>query len=460
MYRRGYTLDNVKLDLTLANLTTGDPLKPIMLDILLTWTAVVMMTLQTIGLPLLPEGAARAARRAQQQSQPLQNDDEPAEHEDRMSQALEWFAKDCIHKFLNGTNLFRLQLQQSMAAPIGADNPEIAGRSQAVDVMQQNTRLAIITLELVKSSGMPTTMALDVKMGIEGEEGEVNEGETEEEEDDELQKRRNTMPPTRITYIDGFIDASKVPSSVLQGDERAAAIRSAATRLLVTFNGAALSYLRSARDFVEQLYLCYSAGWSADEIFTALYDEEFAQSGGISFSIANTPGGRPINAALFARWITLSYMAMALLGVEHPGANQKAGWAWVKDLNGASGVSSGGGLEAHAIAEFVSSTLRIASENDEESAGDGSDEESSQQKSRKWGVAKKSAAETEESMDTVAPREDGQESFGAFTNGFEDPTLRTTSSFALILAEEISLIRLTRLIVLQKGEATAAAATA
>ncbi|KAL4523016.1 hypothetical protein Ndes2437B_g00161 [Nannochloris sp. 'desiccata'] len=463
IYRRGFTLDNIKLDVTLATLTTsGDPLKPLMLDILLTWTAVVMMTLQTIGVPLLPEGEARAARRAQQQDTVVKNDDKLAEHEDRMSQALEFFVKDCVQRFKTGTNLFRLQLQQSMQGPIMGESPEIAGRSQAVEMMQQNSRLAIITLELVKSSGLPTKMSLDVKplevedegkAENEEEESKENDEESGEEEEDLVQKRRNTMPPTHISYIDGFVDPSKAPSPTLQGLEKTAAIRCAATRLLITFNGAALGYLRSARDFIDQLYACYSAGWTADELFSALYDEEFAQSGGVTFSIANTPGGKHINAALFARWITLTYMAMALLGVEHPGASTQAGWAWVEDLSGASGVSSGGGLEAHAIAEFVSSTLRIAVQSDE---GSGGDEKARDAGGRKWGGVQRpidKGMPPQQSLDTL----ENENSYGAFSvTGIEDPTLMRTSSFAAILSHEISLVRLTRLVVLQKrGEPAA-----
>jgi hypothetical protein len=461
-------LDNIKLDVTLATLTTsGEPLRPLMLDILLTWTAVVMMTLQTIGVPLLPEGEARAAQRAQQQDTVAKNDDELAEHEDRMSQALEFFVKDCVRRFKTGTNLFKLQLQQSMQGPIMGESPESAGRSQAVEMMQQNSRLAIITLELVKSSGLPTKMSLEVQplemekeaKKISENEGQVNEetdGESGDEEEDVVQNRKNTMPPTHISYIDGFVDPTKAPCSNLQGTEKNAAIRCAATRLLITFNGAALGYLRSARDFIDQLYACYSAGWTADELFSALHDEEFAQSGGVTFSIANTPGGKHINAALFARWITLTYMAMAFLGVEHPGASTQSGWAWVEALSGASGVSSGGGLEAHAIAEFVSSTLRIAIQSDEEESG--GNEEARDTGGRNWGGVVQRPIDKglppQQSLDTI----ENEESYGAFSvTGIEDPTLMRTSSFAAILSQEISLVRLTRLVVLQKqGEPAAA----
>jgi len=55
MYRRGFTLDDIKLSVTLATLSTADPLKPISQDILLAWCAIIMMTLRTVGVPLLPE---------------------------------------------------------------------------------------------------------------------------------------------------------------------------------------------------------------------------------------------------------------------------------------------------------------------------------------------------------------------------------------------------------------------
>jgi len=435
-----------------------------MLDILLTWTAVVMMTLQTIGVPLLPEGKARAARRAQGKDTVAKNDDEIAEHEDRMSQALEFFVKDSVQRFKTGTNLFKLQLQQSMQGPILGETPESAGRSQAVEMMQQNSRLVIITLELVKSSGLPTKLSLDVtpsemeesegKFENEGEESKENDEESSEVEEDVVPKRRTTIPLTHISYIDGFVDPSKAPSPTLQGSGKTAAIRCTATRLLITFNGAALGYLRSARDFIDQMYACYSSGWTADELYSALYDEEFAQSGGVTFSIANTPGGKHINAALFARWITLTYMAMALLGVEHPGASTQAGWAWVEDLSGASGVSSGGGLEAHAIADFVSSTLRIAIQSEQES---GTNVEARDTEGKILGGVQRPIDEgmpPQESLDAV----DSEDSYGAFTvTGIEDPTLMKTSSFTAILSQEISLVRLTRLVVLQKqGEPAAA----
>lgn len=111
MYRRGYTLDDIKLSVMLATLATADPLKPIALDILLAWSSIVMMTLRTVGVPLLPEGEARRARKGRDGS----GDAADEEDKDRMTQGLENFAKQCLEKYQDGTDLFRLQLQQSMA---------------------------------------------------------------------------------------------------------------------------------------------------------------------------------------------------------------------------------------------------------------------------------------------------------------------------------------------------------
>lgn len=51
------------------------------------------------------------------------------------------------------------------------------------------------------------------------------------------------------------------------------------------------------------------------------------------------------------RWLSAVYMTMAQLGVARPGADGRDGWAW---------AGSGTTSEAHAIAEFVTNTLRAA----------------------------------------------------------------------------------------------------
>ena len=391
-----------------------------------------MMTCRAVGVPLLPEGEAREAKRGKARQE---------EQEDRMTQSLEFFVKSCIDRFLNGTTLFTLQLQQSMQGAVEGD-PEAAGMSPTVAVLQQNTRLAIITLEVIKALGLKTSISLKVP----------SQEKSEDEENDEESDVRSAVPSAfgAVGYIDGFLDASKAPAPGMQGPSRKEAVRDASIRLLISFNGAVMGYLRSAKSFIEELYSCYSAGWTAEEIFNSLHDEEFAQSGGVArFNMVGASGNMNVTATLFARWVSLCYMALVQLGVEHPGAMDQSGWAWIENLSspsaseGPSGAS--GGLAAHAMSEFVSHTLRNAVLSDEESGGD----EEARNAGGRRGVR---GVENEES--SAVPEEEAEEEveLEGFGGKFEDPSLLRTSSFALILSQEISMVRLTRLLMLQKRD--------
>ena len=67
----------------------------------------------------------------------------------------------------------------------------------------------------------------------------------------------------------------------------------------------------------------------------------FAQSGGVlAIHIANTPGNRNVSAAVFARWLSLVYMSLAQMGVPHPGAMEQDGWAWVSGGGSSSGSAA------------------------------------------------------------------------------------------------------------------------
>ena len=437
-------MDDVQLTATLSTLSTTDRFKPMMMDILFAWTAVVMMVLRVVGVPLLPEGEARREKKKVENYESMPQ-------EDRMTQDLEFFVKGCLDRFLSGMDLFRLQLQQGMQGAVEGE-PEASGMSPTVEVLQQNTRLAIITLEVVRDLGLETKVVLERNYS-ESMEGASGSDDDEEEEKDEEKESPSSSSvsgsinyrPVLLGYLDGILDASKAPSPEVVGENRSVAVRGAAVRLLIAFNGASSGYLRSARSFVDQVYICYAAGWTAEELFAALKDEEFAQSGGVTrFNLVNSPGGKHIFASLFARWISLSYMALAQLGISHPGAEEQVGWAWVGSMSaGSAGVT--GGLEAHAMADFVGATLRNAAESDDENGGA---EVARGEGGRRRAMIDGGAAAASVDMDSVAV-DDGRRHEG-FTAGFEDPSLLQTSSFALILSQEISLIRLTRLVMLQR----------
>ncbi len=94
-------------------------------------------------------------------------------------------------------------------------------------------------------------------------------------------------------------------------------------------------------------------GLAADELFAQLDEQEFAQSGGLlPVAPPRAPGEAAAAAAgsglgsgaeegaaaaatanevtktLLSSWISISYMALAQLGVPNPAAARRLGWAW------------------------------------------------------------------------------------------------------------------------------------
>ena len=397
-------MDDLKISVTLATLNSSDPMKPVIIDVLISWMAVIYMTLRKVELPFLPQGDDR--RMKDVASKQAYDEEQETQSQDPMAQGLEAFVNLCIERYKDGLDLFRLQLQQSMQ-PENPEDPEAGGLSPSVAVLQHNTRLVIITLDVVRRMGY--TLNKNTSEPVQGS-SDGNSGQ-------------EILP---IGFITDFLNR---PPRTEQHQQE---VRNAAIRLLVCFNGAALGYLRSAKAFVNECFKSYLQGWTADELFSALQDEEFAQSGGVTrFGVANVPGGKHVSAALFARWLSIAFITLAQLGIRHPGATEQVGWGWVCSI--APGNEQVGALEAHGVADFVSSTLRLATMSDEDS--DEGDEES-----RNAGGRRHPGPRNAE--------DDASEAFLA--TGFEDPSLLKTSSFALVLSQQISLVRLTRLMVLQR----------
>lgn len=336
MYRCGYTLDGLKIALALATLSSGEPAPPVMVDIMLTWTSVIHLTLKEIGLE----------KYSNITSEEEEEESRMSDESMRMVEGLKGIVVHWVQQFVEGMDLFRLQLQQSMQG--GSDGGlETGGQSQFVNVMQQNSRLVVITLEVVRGLQLPTLMKLPFPASSAREESGADV----------------VKPPVvNIGFIKGQLSS---PADPLAGDplkiqDYSNDLRSAAVRLLIAFNGAALGYQRSAKYFVKTAAYSYVSGWTADEIFLALRDEEFAQSGGMmnGIKVARPPGGNNVSATLFARWLSIIYMTMAQLGIAHPKAAESSGWAWVCALDSIDENESSGPLEAHGVSDFVSHTLR------------------------------------------------------------------------------------------------------
>ncbi|KAI8102486.1 hypothetical protein M9435_006086 [Picochlorum sp. BPE23] len=383
MYKRGYSLDAMKRIVTFGTLSAGGMEQPMMQDIMLTWMTLVYLTLDEIG--LVKDGKAAAAAAVQET-----DDDDGSEGMDSntssvMIRGLRDIAKTWIDQFKNGMTLRLLQLQQSMQGLSTADEEP----GEFVRVMQQNSRLVLLALQVVRDSGETCEkISLDINHS----------------DDDDSVMIESPLHYAMTGFIRGMMD---MPADPLDGrvSSREEDLRETAVRLLLSFNGAVLGYLSPAQSFVSTAAYCYVSGWTADEVYMVLRSEEFEQSGGL-VKVARPPGGTNASATLFARWISIVYMTMAKLGVMHPKASESQGWAWVGSADGQQ-EGGGGNLEALGVSDFITHTLRAASDTPVQ----------------------------ETSVD------------GGFSFKFEDPDLMRQSGFALVLMQQISLVHMTKKLV-------------
>lgn len=378
MYKRGYSLDAMKRIVTFGTLSAGGMEQPMMQDIMLTWMTLVYLTLDEIGLVKDVETSAGQEADDEGASEGMMSNTSSV-----MIRGLRDIAKTWIDQFLNGMTLRQLQLQQSMQGLSTADEEP----GEFVRVMQQNSRLVLLSLQVVRDSGERCEkIPLDMKIS------------------DDDAAVESPLHYAMTGFIRGMLD---MPADPLDGrvSSREEDLRETAVRLLLSFNGAVLGYLSPAQNFVSTAAYCYVSGWTADEVYTVLRPEEFEQSGGL-VKVARPPGGTNASATLFARWISIVYMTMAKLGVMHPKASESQGWAWVGSADG----QGGGNLEALGVSDFITHTLRAASDAPvQETSADGS--------------------------------HDG------FSFKFEDPDLMRQSGFALVLMQQISLVQMTKQLV-------------
>ena len=306
-------------------------------------------------------------------------------------------AKMWIQKYREEGMTFQgLLMQQNVQ-----DMSQVGGAGEFVRVMQQNARLVLLTLEMVDfARNGPSTAASESSV-------------------------IDFRAPEFVTSM------LNMPEDPLEEEDRIGC-RPLAVRLLLAFNAAALGYLVGARTFIETAGHMYVCGWTADDVYLALEEEEFEQGGGFQVRVARPPGGTSVSQALFSRWISIVYMTMATLGVAHPKAAQSEGWAWVcslqKGATSSGGLSSvdatassfdfGGSLEAHGVFDFVVHTLQ-----------------------------EKAESESDEEVDLDAPPKDKVE---GFTFNYEDPALPQISSFALVLKQQVSLVDMTSQMVMPR----------
>eukprot|EP00887_Chlorella_sp_A99_P005042 scaffold4.g5042.t1 len=491
MYRQGVTPDDLRVLVTLTSLMVPGRLMNELQarrgaahrteDILVTWATVVMKTLATVGVPLYRDprkrrGAAPAAEDASPMSLGLQG-------------------LSTVQRYLEGTDLQRLQLMQSFETGQSEGDAEAQGPSPAIRILQQNSRLVLLTLDQVQDSGLPTDFPLATPSTVD------YYSDTESYHAEELQAAeaqqagssgRDTHhhgagPHLAVGYLSAFVGVPGAAGVAAASNAEAGAAaggaaagggaeseaelvrrRAAALRLLIGFIGAASGISYAAEDFVDTAAECYSQGWSAEEVFTMLRVQEFEQSGGlVPIGLAQPPGGRNISAALFARWISICYVTLAQLGARFPGSTSRVGWAWVALASGRGGGEQGSassmdgeddagvppGLEAHGVADFVAHTLSLEDERERQQVGAAAAPAPAHQAGAPPGDASAPAAvagvlalpKLATQRDATAAASDAaaaQPSPGFLS--MEDPHLARTSPTALLFSQQIELVRMAR----------------
>ena len=389
-YEQGYSLDAIKNAATFNTISLGSMNEPMMLDVMLAWATCVYVTLEE----------SRAMSTESDDREEREERDEQEEREEAGSvAALRNMARMWIQKYREEGLTFQGLLMQQNVQEMSQEG----SAGEFVRVMQQNARLVLLTLEMVEGGNKGT-------------------GATDDASDDN--HHSSPLDFSMPGLVSGMMD---MPDDPLDEDDRIGC-RPLAVRLLLAFNAAALGYLVGARTFVETAGHLYVCGFTADDVYLALDQAEFEQGGGFQVRVARPPGGTSVSQALFSRWLSIVYMTMAKLGVAHPKAAQAEGWAWVCSLQSQAKASGdptggsgdiGGSLEAHGVFDFVVHTLHEKAESESE----------------------------EEEIDLDAPPKDY---FDGFTFKYQDEDLARVSSFALVVKQQVSLVEMTKQMILPR----------
>jgi hypothetical protein len=236
-------------------------------DLIVTWTLVIMLTAQELGLPFTPRPTDDAPAAAAGGSDPS-DEQQPSDasgvtrRHGPQSLGLQGYVRSTLARYdAEGHNLSRITFLQSVTRDQGPGG----GFSQAAEVMQQYTRLVLLTLEAVAAAGHPINRPL--------------------------------QEPVVVTTPTGY-------AAALMGDAAGDATpRALAVHLLAAFIGAVLGSPYSQQQFVAAAGDAYDLGFAAGELLEQLRDEEFLQVGGLLPVAAQEPGAaRGITRTLFARW--------------------------------------------------------------------------------------------------------------------------------------------------------------
>jgi hypothetical protein len=267
-------------------------LSPQEIDLITTWLLIIMLTAQELGLPFGgPAGVAAAAAGGPSSSGGGGGGAQAGVTRRHGPQSLGLLAyvKSTLGRYgSEGHNLARVAALQSVTRQPGPADPETGGGgySQAAEVMQQYTRLVLITLEAAAAAGFAIARP--------------------------LQEPATIVAPTDFPAALLGFDLSAAAAAAGGGGGGGAAEAAApdaggarrfAVHLLVAFIGAVLGAPYAQQQFLAAAADAYDAGHAAGELLAALQGREFVQAGGLLPVAAPEPGAAPdITRQLFARW--------------------------------------------------------------------------------------------------------------------------------------------------------------
>jgi hypothetical protein len=389
----GASVDGLATSLQLKNMQQGGGLlQPTDQDILLSWIILIMLTAQEVGVPRTTGDAAQ-----QQPEQPSSEgggapSDAAAAAAAGITQSfsrevlgLLTFVKQAARLYFEeGYSVARLQ---SLQATVAADPGQ--GQSQALQMMQQYTRLVVITLEVAACARLPTQRQLTNPTSLDAPSGYTAAfaagtaaapalaQQWQQQQQEEATGAAAAVPPSPAA-ADGAIGLLTAGAFAA----RRGGVRAHAVLLNTAFCGAAIGSPYSLRAFVLGALAAYEAGVPAAVLHGALAEAEFAQSGGLVPALPLPEVRVDVNRMLYGRWLSIVYMAAAQLNAVFPGSPQQPGWAWYGGEDA---------VQANGMAAFVAQSLTRLQEEDAAAAPGGG------------GGA---GGEEQQQLDTAKPRED------------------------------------------------------
>ncbi|GMH38596.1 hypothetical protein BSKO_06480 [Bryopsis sp. KO-2023] len=396
IYRQGFTSKELEVSLAVRGFELGSNiLSEHGRAVLVSWASLIMLTLWRSGVK--PRGGEENTPTDAQQVLGLSQD----------SLGMLGYVDQTIKLAEEGMNLEKLKTMQAEDP-----RPSPSGR-----FMQQNTLLIILALEIATIQGL-------IQKGTPAE----------------------APPPQTSTYSPtGFLHAaiieprrSRVESSteekvLVQGFEQdwgeVERVRALAVQLLLSFTGGVLGSEVCLIFFVDCVMGVYESGLAAREVLSQLDRHEFEQTGGLLPIFDDADGGKKGSTGqLFARWLSVVYMTLALLGAPRAGGSAVEGWAWAETVD-----EESGSIEAASISNLVANTLNRL----QQESGDGDPEEMTLagRLKDKPEVAEKLPAYREEAL--------SKQGAGEFsTVAMEDTSLRDTSSSTVFFQQIITLVDL------------------